>query len=38
MTLRTVAAALALPAAIMRGLLHIPTAIVNVMEKHGTNR
>lgn len=38
MTLRAVAAAIALPAMIMRRLCHIPTAIVNVMEKHGTEK
>jgi hypothetical protein len=31
-------AALALPATIVRGLLHIPTAIVNVMERHGAGK
>lgn len=38
MTLRTVAVALTLPAAILRGLLSIPTAIVNVMERHGAGK
>jgi hypothetical protein len=38
MSLRTVAAALALPVSIVRSLLHLPTAIVNVMEKHGTEK
>ena len=38
MSFRTVAAALALPAAIVRSLLLIPTAIVNVMERHGTEK
>lgn len=38
MTLRTVTAALSLPATILRGLLAIPTAIVNVMERHGTGK
>jgi hypothetical protein len=32
------AVALALPATIVRGLMHIPTAIVNVMERHGAGK
>ncbi len=28
----------ALPRAFVRGLLHIPTALVNLMEKHGTEK
>jgi hypothetical protein len=32
------AAAMALPLAVIRRVIHLPTALVDMMEKHGTEK